>query len=623
VNHGGLGTLRTVVRWIVFIAVPVSTWPLLSWLHAPPEMSRNVLVLSSAQAVAETGRRGITPLPDDWRAERIGAIEKWYEFRFRAEPEEYEHWAVYLPAQRMNAAVYLNGALLGDGGRFEEPVSRNWSRPLFFPFTRSLLAADVDTLRIRVRSDLPDAGFLAPVLVGPHRELWRHYAHRYALKITTVWAIMLSLVTAAIFTAAIWTQWREEESYSWFAAATLSWAALCLNVVIVDIPVGTMIWYGLWHISAICWAGFLTRFLLAFVGDRNRFAARALEVATALGAAVVAVLAALGSAWLFTFTRAWLALFLVGGIYATDRVIRLLLAQDEHPEIALPNVLGACVIPCALHDWLVFAKLAVPSEDFYLPYAALPVIAGMGWALLRRFVGALRESESLVASLERRVQSKRDELERSYARLREVERSRVVASERERLLREMHDGLGSHLVSTLSLIESHAASRESIGQAIHEAIDDLRLMVESLEPLEGELLNALAMLRARMLPRLEAAGIRMDWNVADLPSLPDLRAGRVLQVLRIVQEALTNALKHACATTITVSTGATATDGSGSIFVEIADDGRGFAEAGRKGRGLDHMRRRARDIGADLTIRATAGGTCVRLEIPIVETSDA
>ncbi len=589
---------RAIVRWIAFIAAPCSIWPLLAWVHRERPMSPDVRVLRDAATDAD--RRDAS-----------------YEIRFRADPSEHEQWAIYLPSLGMNAAVYLNGSLIGDGGRFEEPIARNWNRPLLFPFARSLLAPSEDTLLIHVRGDGIEPMHLGPVYLGSEQALSGHFHRRHALKVTTVWVMMLCLVAVAIFMAALWSQRRDEPYYGWFAAGAAAWAAMCLNLVIVNVPVSTLTWYGLWYGAIIAWGTLLNRFLLAFVADESRLVPRIIDASLVTGVGVVAVLTALGSSSVYEFTRAWMGLVLLGSLYATTRTIGALRAEGHRLEIAVPHVLGACIFPSAVHDWIVLARIDPRPGDYFVPYAALPVLAGMGWALLRRFVDALEHSESLVADLADRVRNKREELDRSYVRLREVERGRVLEVERERIMREMHDGLGSHLVSTLSLIQGSAPSRESIGEAIRAAIDELRLVVESLEPLDGDLIAALAMLRARMQPRFEAARIAVVWEVSDLPILADLQPGRVLQVLRIAQEAFSNVLKHARARTITVRTGVATSPAGPVIFLEIGDDGGGIGTDGGSGRGLAHMRRRAAELGARLELHSAPSGTRVRLALPI------
>jgi signal transduction histidine kinase len=232
----------------------------------------------------------------------------------------------------------------------------------------------------------------------------------------------------------------------------------------------------------------------------------------------------------------------------------------------------------------------------------------------RRISRALAESQRLNALLEERVREKQRELERQFETVQRLAREAAVAEERRRIMADMHDGVGASLISTLSLVEHGEASNAEVAAALRECIDDLRLAIDSLEPAEGDLAPVLGGLRYRLEPRLKAAGITLDWQMHDLPTLACLTPRNVLHVLRILQEAFTNVLKHAQATRIRV---ATAVDAS-RVSIEVADDGRGF-DGGTSGRGygLDNMRNRAKAIGADLRVVPSAEGTTLSLSLPI------
>lgn len=106
-------------------------------------------------------------------------------------------------------------------------------------------------------------------------------------------------------------------------------------------------------------------------------------------------------------------------------------------------------------------------------------------------------------------------------------------------------------------------------------------------------------------------------NVRDLPPLAWLDANASLQVLRILQEALTNVVKHAQASRIRVET---AFDDD-SVVVRVTDNGRGLPEAtsgvgSQTGRGLQNMRRRAESLGGRIAITRESGETHVSLRLP-------
>jgi signal transduction histidine kinase len=87
-------------------------------------------------------------------------------------------------------------------------------------------------------------------------------------------------------------------------------------------------------------------------------------------------------------------------------------------------------------------------------------------------------------------------------------------------------------------------------------------------------------------------------------------------VLRIVQEAFTNTLKHAEAKIITLST--SVDYANNRVLVSVADDGVGLAQSHSNGRGIENMRSRAAKLGGRLEIvHLDKGGTCLKLYLPI------
>jgi signal transduction histidine kinase len=179
----------------------------------------------------------------------------------------------------------------------------------------------------------------------------------------------------------------------------------------------------------------------------------------------------------------------------------------------------------------------------------------------------------------------------------------------------MHDGLGASLVVLLRYVQSKRPDAH-IEQRVKEALQELRISIDALEPSGGDLGAVLGNLRYRLEPLLEPAGVHLEWEVAELPRIEALEPTAVFALQRIVLEAVANALKHSAATRVRIS--AQAAPGGG-VEIRIEDDGRGFdASSPAAGLGLTNMRTRASRIGAKLDISSRAGnGTVVRLLIPL------
>jgi signal transduction histidine kinase len=294
----------------------------------------------------------------------------------------------------------------------------------------------------------------------------------------------------------------------------------------------------------------------------------------------------------------------------------LVIAAQRRPAVERTLLSLAAVFQGAviMYEIVLENVLDTVGAFQYYAYHTLPLYLAIGWILTDRFVRSLNEYERLNFELEQRVAEKGRELERNYRRVQQMEQERAVIGERQRIMSDMHDGVGGQLISTLSLVEHGKTSPDEVAAALRECIDDLRLTIDSLEPTENDLLPVLGNLRYRLDRRLKAQGIDLNWQVREVPKLACLTPQNVLHVLRILQEAFTNVLKHAHASTVCVETGV---DAPGRhAFIRIRDNGAGFA-GDHTGYGLGNMQRRAKIIGGDLEIQSSPVGTTLNLLLPV------
>jgi two-component system, NarL family, sensor histidine kinase UhpB len=212
-------------------------------------------------------------------------------------------------------------------------------------------------------------------------------------------------------------------------------------------------------------------------------------------------------------------------------------------------------------------------------------------------------------------------------RLREVSARALQAEEeeRKRVSRELHDetaqALAALRIRLHVALESPDAERrravlEEIREGITEALDGVRRMARGLRPPALDELGLVAAIEAHARTLEENLGIPVRVERGSIPHLPP---GLELGVYRIVQEALTNALRHAGATAISVKIHAR----DGALRAEVRDDGRGF-DAGavvsgeRGGLGIGGMQERARYLGGEVEVDSTPGkGTRVVVLIPL------
>ncbi len=281
------------------------------------------------------------------------------------------------------------------------------------------------------------------------------------------------------------------------------------------------------------------------------------------------------------------------------------------------------LIACAAHDMGLVTGSIPPTGPSYLFWGFTVVLVVYALISGDYIIATLNRAENSKQLMAQRIASKSAELESSYSRLRQTELAGALASarlqERERLLRDMHDGLGAQLMTALRGVERGALNRDQIAQSLQDGMDELRMLMDSAD-MELDLSGALAAWRNRWDSRLGAAGVQLHWHLDDSLDNLNLASDVLLQIMRILQEAATNVVKHARAHNLLVDARLRANSGLSALVIELRDDGRGIDSqaVGRAQRGLRNMEHRALQIGARLTVSnvaAPASGCLVRLQL--------
>jgi signal transduction histidine kinase len=241
-----------------------------------------------------------------------------------------------------------------------------------------------------------------------------------------------------------------------------------------------------------------------------------------------------------------------------------------------------------------------PLAGFAMPYLAF----GEGRLVWADFVAARAKIREQAAVIEQQA----DALQGSI-------RTAAVAEERQRFVRDMHDGVGGHLLSLLMRVRADDADSKDVAEELEKGLTDLRLMADSLDHVGADLDAALAAFHRRAGQQLASAGLEFDWSKPQELSGFAMDARAVLSLYRIIQEALSNCIRHAGATRFGVSFDLA--DGGARLDVVIEDDGVGFGVV-EEGRGLGNIRKRAEKLGG--TVEFGSGdegkGCRIRLSLP-------
>lgn len=549
-------------------------------------------------------------LPDNWdgrRPDYTGYL--WYVLDVPAAPQAMPAWqrpAVYIPAAAMNAEVWLNGQRVGGAGRMHEPVSRHFYTPQLIEIPLALWqqAGPRPRLAVLLHGHPGYRCGLAPVWLGEHEDLYGAWRLRRFLQTEGNAATIVINLSMAVFVLLIGWRDRSHTAYLWFGAAATVWALRNLNYWVVN-PVIPDLLFAKLCVSGAAWfvalfTVFSMRFTQAHLPD---YQGPRYLLPAALSYATLATLYFLSAPDYAQANAGFVLLAAMGIGFTFWSLWRLIRLAFKHPTPHLIVVAGGAMIYwlLLLNDYAIGADRSSLGEIFVRQYAALPLFIALTSVFAKRYRDALTQARELADSLQSQVAMQREQLERSFERLREVEREQAREQERARVMGDLHDGLGLHLATALRQARTDNTSREVLLSSLQDCLDELRVAIDSLDEHERDPLSLLGSLRFRMAPRFAAMGMKLEWHIApdlDALELPTLNPSQALHLLRLVQEMLSNAIKHSQATVVTMALSRE----DDHVLIRISDNGKGFnPDTIPHGRGLGHLHTRAQGLGAHIT----------------------
>jgi signal transduction histidine kinase len=559
-----------------------------------------------AVAMPDVRRRPGAAVVDDLQ----GYEMRWYRVHVPAGGDE--PMALYVPRlATLSAAVLMRTALgwqlLLDNQQAER---EQWVQPIWL----NLPGAREQGLELVVALPVPVGSYhaVSRIWVGPSEALQTRWRWRMRMQTGLPQAVSLTLAVLGLFALTLWLRRPEESIYALFVLAAAAWVVRNLHyyVSMPESAIGQDWFWWATHAS-LAWVT-LTALLFALRFARKR----SLRMERGLTAAVAAVSVLSMPLWLRQLdvvvlqyvVTAIVGVIGVGGVAWRGR-------RERRSELYLMAAAMALAIALGGHDLAVLAGWAWPEHIFLLPFGTLIVMLSFLHAVQRRYVGTVEEVQAQNSQLQEDLDEQVSAMQAQNAQLREAERQQALLLERQRIMADMHDGLGSSLLSALVAMEQGTMSHEQCVQVLRECVDDLRLVIDSIEPVGHDLVSLLATMRYRLGKRLQTGGLNLEWDVQDLPPLPWLEPPDALHVLRLMQEALNNVVKHAQASRVRLVT----RHHGNHVEIRVEDDGAGFDLQGiQHGRGLKSQIKRAQLLGGKLRIESSPGnGTRLSLRLPV------
>ena len=557
-------------------------------------------------------------LPDSWRESRPGEQGYgWYRAGFSLAQRPQGMHAIYISLVNSAYAVFINGVQVGDSGGMSGPVGRNGGFPQWLTVPPEILreGSNEFALRLRVAPNL--RGGLSPPFIGPQPAVEALHGNDELWRVIVPRALNTAVLALGLLALLLWSRHRSESVYGWFGAFLVLSALWALrnfhqSVTLPEIP--SRAWETFVLAGHALGRLALLMFVLRYTGQRRPRLERLLVLAMVM---LPVLLFAAGEAFMSQVRSVFYAATALPMWYSIYLLARYSgWRHDGGARLVLAALLGSEVL--AIHDWMIAVNRLPFGTVQWQAYGAALLMTAMTGALAGRYFAAFATARTLNRELEQRVAQKTRELDENYRKVAAYEQAAALEEERRRLMRDMHDGIGSQLITTASAVERGELSAPDIAALLRDCMDDLRLVIDSLEPGHSDLALALASLRYRLAPRLQAAGLVSDWSLDGIPPDVVLAPTQVLQILRIVQEALSNAVRHSGASHVTLE----AIADKAGIHIGVRDNGHGLVKrSGRdapaeSGRGLENMRYRAAQLGGSVRVNFTPGGTEVLFTLP-------
>lgn len=550
-------------------------------------------------------------LPDLWAArwpEHDGVT--WYRLRWRQDDASLPV-AIMVDQVTLAGAIYLNGSLIARDRHLTEPLSRHWAMPQYFLLSAPLLRKGENLLTIRVSGLARYKPGLGKIEIGAPAVIDAQFRRatfvNYELKLIS---IVAALTMAALFLL-IWLLRRQDGLFGWIAVAQFCASLYYYNFVAQEIwpfqtTDGWQMFVGISNMLAgAAFAIFLLRYGDAFYPRVERWTAAACLIATMIG--IIAPHAA--GYYVGYYHLAGVLLYYAGVLWFARHAIRV----PQPDNIAL-LVCQSLPVLASAHDLALYFDW-IRGDTYLFGTSAMLALLGGSFAVAYRLVGATSRIEQFNAELQAEVATATAELGATLEREHRLAIAHSRAGERLRIVRDLHDGFGGMLVSAIARMEN--APDPAPGTAtlamLKEMRNDLRLVIDQTMIDQGGLVEMLAPLRYRSSQLLETAGIELDWRLSNVDNY-ELDGRRGLNLLRFLQEGLTNIFSHSGATEAQVEI---IRDGD-RVRVMIADNGRGIApvQAFHAGAGMESLHQRAAAMGGALEVHSSGEGTRLGLAFP-------
>ncbi|HTR00310.1 MAG TPA: hypothetical protein VMH83_09980, partial [Candidatus Acidoferrum sp.] len=521
-----------------------------------------------------------------------------------AKPDKDALYGLYFYRYTKSLDLYFNGEYIG-GDEYEPGWdTAAWNHPLLVTIQNANWRQGDNEVMVRLQGSRL-GGVFAGIVFGEYDQLAGLRDDRAFMQVTiNEWLLSFGFLVTAL-SLLLWCLRRSESLYWQFALVSSCWMLITYHMVTYMTPLPDRWWLPLVHVGIDGWIYALSLFLASWFGLQvpRQFALHRYLLAAA---AIWHALAILPYWWMTAYL-----IHSVGVIFVMRLQYEAIRRASERRGQRLLLLLIITVqLVCYVHD--IYTLMLAPDttwrtayhwSQFTFPLLQLIFLL----ALIQRFVSALTLAEGLNQQLETRVTQIRAELEQAYQRARSAERQQAAEDERTRIYRDLHDDVGSKLLSI-----AHAGRDTRLGGLASAALESLRDAVARVNNPEIRFDEFLRQLKEEMQLRLTSLGIVLGWWQPPAGLDWMLSSEQNYHLNRIFRELVSNIIRHAGATEVKFDV---MQAGQTWRFL-LADNGKGLAQQQPQGGGGSSLRARAGQLGASIAWNTRPeGGVLVVLEL--------
>ena len=563
-----------------------------------------------------------TTLPYYWdRHHHNRPGEASFELPFAIAVKPTEPYGVYFSRVGNTSEIWLNGILLSRLGDTQSDNPADYAKvPQYVLIPAQLLRTD-NVLRVTIHADGGRRGGLSTVMVGPEEVVRDIFAQAYRWRVTASIAVVVFSLVVSVMALVLWTTqsdsglargFTRDGVYLSAGVAELCWVVRLSDVAIVQPPMSWPWWSMVLTVAYAGWICCAALFCHHVAGWHKHPSMRWVRV----GLWVLFLTSGPAAYWSQTlhqhlYLTIWLGfasfLFIGYGVFYFVAAIR-------HPgtERMLVATAGLLNVVVGFRDWWTIRVSNSFDVVPWIRFSSVLFGLALGYIVITRFREASAQARDLMANMAAKVVEKEHELAASYQQLELLAREQERTAERTRILRDMHDGVGSHISAAIRQLQSGKASNEEMLQTLRESLDQLKLSIDAMSLPSGDITALLANLRYRLEPRFKASDIELQWDVDLLAPLARLDDKAMRQLQFLVFEALSNVLQHAHASVLRIELHGTP---GGGAKLSVIDNGCGFNPQGVRPKGLGSLRERAAAMGAELRVSSVPGRTVVEIAL--------